>query len=87
MNALTNAQASQTRANFVNFAAVRSSVLTVAQAHEELTRLFANSVRIRLRDSYLMMRRDGASFTLNRSQRANIYEIFANAVNHATFEV
>lgn len=85
MRKLNNFEALQARANFVNFC-TRDGLLTTEQAREELTRLFANVVRPRLRESYLMGARIGASFTLNRTQRIAVYTTFENALNHATFE-
>lgn len=41
----------------------------------------------RRRDSYLTVRRTGASVCLTRVQRESVYLTFANAINHATFEI
>lgn len=60
---------------------------SVAQANEELSRLFAAPMVPVLRDHYVFrMSRVGASFTLNRAQRIHIFEAFEAAQRVAAFE-
>lgn len=85
MRQLTRLEAHAIAINFVGFC-TRANLLTEAQAREELTRLMASPLRIRERLSYITMFRAGATFTMNRGTRIDVYSTFANAVNHATFE-
>ena len=60
---------------------------SVEQANEELPRLFAAPMIPVARDHYLFrQRRVGASFALNRAQRAQIYDAFEAARRAVSFE-
>lgn len=55
------------------------------QASHEFDNFLTVNGQIRLRDSYLMMSRLGATLSLNREARAKVYMTFENALNHASF--
>lgn len=63
---------------------VRDCGLTAAQAQEELGRLFAAPRVPRLRASYLIMSRVGATFAVSRAMRSSMFMSFENALNQAT---
>lgn len=60
---------------------------TAEQANEELPRLFAAPGQVYLRDYYLVqVRRTGATFCLNRAERARIYDSLCGAINMVIFD-
>ena len=38
-------------------------------------------------DEYVMVRRAGSAFTMNRANRLSVYASFENALNHAAVEI
>ena len=38
-------------------------------------------------DEYVMVRRTGSAFTMNRASRLSVYAAFENALNHAAVEI
>lgn len=38
-------------------------------------------------DEYVMIRRTGSAFVINRATRLSVYASFENALNHAAFEL
>lgn len=72
------------RVTFLNFAE-REGIPRHLAAQELYEHLTING-HIRLRDSYLTVRRVGSPLVLgNRAARLSLYMLLENAINHATF--
>jgi hypothetical protein len=80
---MTNVQKSIRNNIFTNFL-VRDLGFTHNQAKHELDFVTINGVD-RLESSYLTTSRIGATKTLTRSIRKQVYASFQNATNHAIF--
>lgn len=64
----------------------REGLMTLRQAAREYDEFLTVNGHIRLKDSYLTIRRIGAEVTLNRAQRVSVYLSFENAMNHGEFQ-
>lgn len=58
-------------------------------AIEEFARIAPNpsSGEFLTADEYVMVRRTGSAFTMNRANRLSVYASFENALNHASVEM
>jgi hypothetical protein len=64
----------------------RAGMMTRDQAAFEFDNFLTINHQVRIKDSYMIVRRTDATLSLSRAQRLSVYMMFENAQNHAEFQ-